>query len=71
MKKRGNYFVAMYDKNDNHICNFNSIEECALYFKTSNQVISNFIFKKKIIEDKYRLFKFDDPWPELDNCKSL
>ena len=32
MSKRGNYFIAMYDLEDNYICDFDSIEECALYF---------------------------------------
>ena len=60
MNKRGNYFIAMYDLEDNYITEFNSIEECALYFKTTRQNIKNYIFKKNKLKNKYRLFKFND-----------
>ena len=58
--KRGNYFIAMYDLNDNYITEFNSIEECAIYFKTTKQNIKNYIFKKKKMKNEYRLFKIND-----------
>ena len=58
--KRGNYFIAMYDLEDNYIIDFNSIEECALYFKTTKQNIKNYIFKKKKLKNEYRLFKIND-----------
>ena len=67
--KRGNYFIAMYDLEDNYITEFNSIEECALYFKTTKQNIKNYIFKKKKLKNEYRLFKFIDSQPK--NNKSL
>ena len=60
MSKRGNYFIAMYDLNDNYICDFDSIEQCALFFKTTKKTISNYIFKKKKVKDEYRLFKFNE-----------
>ena len=60
MCKKGNYFIAMYDKNDNYICDFNSIEECALYFKKSTRCISQYLFHAMFIEDKYQLFKISD-----------
>ena len=60
INKRGNYFIAMYDLEDNYITEFNSIEECALYFKTSKQNIKNYIFKKKKLKNEYRLFKIND-----------
>lgn len=71
MCKRGNYFIALYDKNDNYITYFDSIEECALYFHTTKQVISNYIVKQKLREDKYRLFKIIDTDQNFSNCKSL
>ena len=60
MSKRGNYFIAMYDLEDNYICDFDSIEECALYFNKTRQNISNYIFKKKKIQNKYNLFKIEN-----------
>ena len=60
MSKRGNYFIAMYDLEDNYITEFNSIEECALYFKTTKQNIKNYIFKKKKLKNEYRLFKINE-----------
>ena len=60
INKRRNYFIAMYDLEDNYITEFNSIEECALYFKTTKQNIKNYIFKKKKMKNEYRLFKFND-----------
>ena len=60
MNKRGNYFIAMYDLEDNYITEFNSIEECAIYFKTTKKTISDYIFKKKKVKDEYRLFKINE-----------
>ena len=60
MSKRGNYFIAMYDLEDNYISEFNSIEECALYFKTSRKNMNNYILRKKAIKNKYRLFKINE-----------
>ena len=71
MNKRGNYFIAMYDKQDNYIRDFESIEDCALYFHTTKQVIRNYIFKEKIREDKYKLFKINEDYHEFYNYKSL
>ena len=59
MSKRGNYFIAMYDLEDNYICDFDSIEQCALYFNKTRQNISNYILKKKKILNKYNLFKIE------------
>lgn len=63
MNKRGNYFIAMYDLEDNYICDFDSIEQCALFFKTTKQTISNYIFKKQNIKNKYNLFKINNLEP--------
>lgn len=60
MCKRGNYFIAMYDKDDNYIRDFESIEECSMYFHTSKKCISDYIIKKKLRDDKYKLFKILD-----------
>lgn len=60
MCKRGNYFIAMYDRNDNYICDFNSIEECAEYFGVTNNNISSYIFRKLYLKNKYQLFKIND-----------
>lgn len=70
MCKRGNYFIAMYDKDDNYIRDFNSIEECSLYFHTTKQVIRNYIFKGKLKNDNYKLFKIDECSPAINNLKS-
>ena len=68
MNKRGNYFIAMYDLEDNYICDFDSIEECALYFNKTRQNISNYIFKKKKIQNKYNLFKIENiPQNQINN----
>ena len=64
MCKRGNYFIAMYDKSDNYICDFNSIEECAIYFNTTKKTISDYIFNQRLREDNFRLFK-------IDNCNTV
>ena len=69
MNKRGNYFIAMYDLEDNYITEFNSIEECALYFKTSRKNMNNYILRKKTIKNKYKLFKYIESKPK--NNKSL
>lgn len=68
--KRGNYFIAVYDLEDNYITEFNSIEECAIYFKTTKQNIKNYIFKKKKMKNEYRLFKIIDN-DQMINSKSL
>ena len=60
MNKKDNYFIAMYDLKDNYICDFDSIEQCALFFKTTKQTISNYIFKKQNIKNKYNLFKINN-----------
>lgn len=60
INKRGNYFIAMYDLEDNYITEFNSIEECAIYFKISRKNMNDYILRKKTIKNKYRLFKFKD-----------
>ena len=60
MNKRGNYFIAMYDLEDNYITEFNSIEECALYFNKSKKDIRDYIFRKKKITNKFKLFRFED-----------
>ena len=60
MNKRGNYFIAMYDLEDNYITEFNSIEECAIYFKTTKKTISDYIFKKRKVKNEYRLFKINE-----------
>lgn len=68
MSKRGNYFIAMYDLEDNYICDFDSIEQCALYFNKTRQNISNYIFKKKKIQNKYNLFKIENiPQNQINN----
>ena len=60
INKRGNYFIAMYDLEDNYITEFNSIEECAVYFKTTKKTISDYIFKKRKVKNEYKLFKIND-----------
>ena len=60
MSKRGNYFIAMYDLNDNYICDFDSIEQCAIYFNKSNKNIRDYLFRKKKILNKYNLFKINN-----------
>lgn len=60
INKRGNYFIAMYDLEDNYITEFNSIEECALYFKTSRKNMKDYILRKKKIKNKFILYKFED-----------
>ena len=60
MSKRGNYFIAMYDVNDNYIRDFESIEECALYFKEKRKNINDYILRKRKILNKYQLFKIND-----------
>lgn len=69
MNKRGNYFIAMYDLEDNYITEFNSIEECALYFNKSKKDIRDYIFRKKKIINKFKLYKFEDISPDIN--KSL
>ena len=69
INKRGNYFIAMYDLENNYITDFNSIEECALYFKTTKKTISDYIYKKRKVKNEYKLFKFIDSQPK--NNKSL
>ena len=59
MNKRGNYFIAMYDLEDNYICDFDNIEQCALYFNKSNKDIRDYLFRKKKILNKYNLFKIE------------
>ena len=60
MSKRGNYFIAMYDINDNYIRDFESIEECALFFKEKRKNINDYILRKRKILNKYQLFKIKD-----------
>ena len=60
INKRGNYFIAMYDLEDNYITEFNSIEECALYFNKSKKDIRDYIFRKKKIKNNFKLYKFED-----------
>ena len=60
MNKRGNYFIAMYDLDDNYICEFDSIEQCAMYFNKSKKDIRDYLFRKKKILNKYNLFKIKD-----------
>ena len=68
MSKRGNYFIAIYDLEDNYICSFDSIEQCALYFNKTRQNISNYILKKKKIQNKYNLFKIENiPQNQINN----
>ena len=60
MSKRGNYFIAMYDLEDNYICDFDSIEQCAIYFNKSKKDIRDYLFRKKKILNKYNLFKINN-----------
>ncbi len=60
MSKRGNYFIAIYDLEDNYICDFDSIEECAMYFNKSKKDIRDYLFRKKKILNKYNLFKIEN-----------
>jgi len=71
MVKRGNYFIAVYDNLDNNIMNFESIEECAMYFKTNKKNIYDYIYREKNIKDEYRLFKINDIEPSDNLIKSL
>ena len=67
MSKRGNYFIAMYDLEDNYICEFDSIEECALYFNNTRKNINDYILRKRKILNKYQLFKIKDISPDINN----
>ena len=72
MSKRGNYFIAMYDINDNYIRDFESIEECALYFNKTNNNIRNYLFRKKKILNKYNLYKIENlPQHQFNQEKSI
>ena len=58
----------MYDLEDNYICDFDSIQKCALYFKKSNKDIRNYLFRKKKILNKYNLFKIENiPQNQINN----
>ena len=70
MCKRGNYFIAMYDKEDNYIRDFESIEECAIYFKVSRKNLNDYILRKRLIKNEYKLFKIDNS-DTVNLCKSL
>ncbi len=71
MTKRGNYFIVVYDKEDNYIRDFESIEECANYFHISRKCVSDYILKEKLREDKYRLFKINELDTDIYLNKSL
>jgi len=61
MSKRGNYFIAMYDSQDNNIMEFESIKECADYFNTNIKTISRYIHELRKLKNEFLLFKiFND-----------
>ena len=60
MNKRGNYFIAMYDLEDNYITEFNSIEECALFFNVTSKYISNYLNYGHKLFNQFKLFKIKD-----------
>ena len=60
MCKRGNYFLALYDKEDNYIMSFESIEECAIYFNFTKKNMYDYILKGIKINNEYQIFKFYD-----------
>jgi len=59
MRKQGNYFIAMYDKEDNYIRDFESIQECADYFNTSKACISVYLCELKKLKNEFLLYKID------------
>lgn len=60
MSKRGNYFIAMYDVNDNYIRDFDSIEECALFFNVTSKYISNYLNYGHKLFNQFKLFKINE-----------
>ena len=60
MSKRGNYFIAMYDLEDNYICDFDSIQECALFFNVTSKYISNYLNYGHKLFNQFKLFKIND-----------
>lgn len=62
--------IAMYDLEDNYLCEFKSYKDCAEYFNTSIEVIQCYICRNKqgLIDKKrdkknkrwVRLFKLGD-----------
>ena len=60
MSKRGNYFIAIYDLEDNYICSFDSIEECALFFNVTSKYISNYLNYGHKLFNQFKLFKIKD-----------
>mgnify|MGYP005769423973 CR=1 FL=1 len=60
MNKRGNYFIAMYDLEDNYICSFDSIQECALFFNVTSKYISNYLNYGHKLFNQFKLFKIND-----------
>ena len=57
MCKKGNYYISVYDKDDNNVMGFESIEDCANYFNTSSRVISSCLCNGTRIGCKYLLIK--------------
>ena len=60
MSKRGNYFIAMYDLEDNYICDFDSIQECALFFGVTSKYISTYLHYGHKLFNQFKLFKIND-----------
>lgn len=60
MSKRGNYFIAMYDLEDNYITEFNSIEDCASFFGVTSKYISNYLNYNHKLFNQFKLFKIKD-----------
>jgi len=72
MSKRGNYFIAVYDKNDNNVMEFESIQECANYFNFTKDNISKYIRELRRIKNEFLLLKINDNCEPIDNLsKSL
>ena len=61
----------MYDLEDNYICDFDSIEECAIYFNKNKKDIRDYLFRKKKILNKYNLFKIENiPQNQINNKRT-
>ena len=72
MSKRGNYFIAVYDKDDNNVMEFESIQECAEYFKVPDKRIRDYIYALKRIKNEFLLLKINEDSQSINNLsKSL
>jgi len=71
MSKRGKYFIAVYDKNDNNVMEFESIEQCANYFSVKYNYVKKCINELRRIKNEFLLLKINDIEPSDNLSKSL